>query len=127
MNLTIKPLENFTKSIKKLAKKYKNIAQDLKERQNELFEVLNSPYAVILYESPHRIEKLFEELAKFGPNRQIFAIKEATKLYEKRFLGTSIEVNDASVIFATQNALNKAGPFGEYSFTLLMDMAGMLT
>lgn len=66
------------------------------ERQNELFEVLNSPYAVILYESPHRIEKLFEELAKFGPNRQIFAIKEATKLYEKRFLGTSIEVNDAS-------------------------------
>lgn len=36
MNLTIKPLESFTKSIKKLAKKYKNIAFDLKELQNEL-------------------------------------------------------------------------------------------
>lgn len=66
------------------------------ERQNELFEALNSPYAVILYESPHRIEKLIEELAEFAPNRKIFAIKEATKLYEKRFLGTSLEVQQAS-------------------------------
>jgi len=62
------------------------------DRQNELFEVLNSPYAVIVYESPHRIEKLFEELAKFAPERKIFAIKEATKLYEKRFSGTSLDV-----------------------------------
>ena len=44
MNLTIKPLESFTKSIKKLAKKYKNIAQDLKQLQNEL---LNNPKAGI--------------------------------------------------------------------------------
>ena len=44
MNLTIKPLESFKKSIKKLAKKYKNIAQDLKELQNEL---LNNPKAGI--------------------------------------------------------------------------------
>lgn len=66
------------------------------DRQNELFEALNSPYAVILYESPHRIEKLIEELAEFAPHRKIFAIKEATKLYEKRFLGTSLEVRHAS-------------------------------
>jgi 16S rRNA (cytidine1402-2'-O)-methyltransferase len=58
------------------------------DRQNELFEVLGSPYAVILYESPHRIEKLVEELAQFAPSRNIFAIKEATKRYEKRFLAT---------------------------------------
>jgi len=44
MNLTIKPLESFKKSIKKLAKKYKNIAHDLKELQNEL---LNNPKAGI--------------------------------------------------------------------------------
>ena len=36
MTLTIKPLESFTESIKKLAKKYKNIALDLKDLQNEL-------------------------------------------------------------------------------------------
>jgi len=65
------------------------------ERQNELFEALNAPYAVIVYESPHRIEKLIEELANYAPNRTIFAIKEATKLYEKRFLGTSREVHAA--------------------------------
>ncbi len=44
MNLTIKPLESFTKSIKKLAKKYKNIAQDLKVLQHEL---RNNPKAGI--------------------------------------------------------------------------------
>jgi len=55
------------------------------DRQNELFEVLNAPHVVILYESPHRIEKLIEELVQFAPNRKIFAIKEATKRYEKRF------------------------------------------
>jgi len=65
------------------------------ERQNELFEALNAPYAIILYESPHRIEKLIEELAHYAPNRTIFAIKEATKLYEKRFFGTSLEVQSA--------------------------------
>ncbi len=65
------------------------------ERQNELNRALNSPYAVIFYESPHRIEKLIDELAKLAPNRQIFAIKEATKLYEKRFFGTSLEVQNA--------------------------------
>ena len=64
------------------------------ERQNELFEVLSQHFAVILYESPHRIEKLIEELAQFAPNRVIFAIKEATKLHEKRFLGTSLDVQE---------------------------------
>ena len=70
------------------------------ERQNELFEVLNAPYAVVLYESPHRIEKLIDELAQFAPHRSIFAIKEATKLHEKRFLGTALEVQMA---FQTAN------------------------
>lgn len=65
------------------------------ERQNELFEVLNSPYTVILYESPHRIEKLIDELATFSPKRFIFAIKEATKLHEKRFFGTSLDIQNA--------------------------------
>lgn len=66
------------------------------DRHNGLLEVLNAPYATIVYESPHRIEKLFEELAQFAPNRTIFAIKEATKLHEKRFLGTSLEVHAQS-------------------------------
>lgn len=70
------------------------------DRQNELFEALNAPYPIIVYESPHRIEKLIEELVQFAPDRPIFAIKEATKLHEKRFLGTSQEVHEA---FKTAN------------------------
>lgn len=66
------------------------------ERQNELFEVLNTPYTAIVYESPHRIEKLFEELAQYAPERKIFAIKEATKRYEKRFLATAQELQKLS-------------------------------
>ena len=62
------------------------------ERHQALLEVLNMPYATLLYESPHRIEKLFEELAHFAPERKIFAIKEATKLHERRFFGTSLSV-----------------------------------
>ena len=66
------------------------------ERHNGLLEALNAPYATLLYESPHRIEKLFEELATLAPKRTVFAIKEATKLHEKRFLGTALEVQNAS-------------------------------
>ncbi len=40
MNLTIKPLDNFVKEVKKLAKKYKKLGDDLKILQNVL---LNNP------------------------------------------------------------------------------------
>jgi 16S rRNA (cytidine1402-2'-O)-methyltransferase len=66
------------------------------ERHTQLLEALNAPYATILYESPHRIEKLIDELATLAPKRVIFAIKEATKLHERRFLGTSVEVKAQS-------------------------------
>lgn len=74
---------------------YGFLAHKGNDRYNELMEVLNLPYAVIVYESPHRIEKLMDELAHFAPERSIFAIKEATKLHEKRFLGTALEVQSA--------------------------------
>jgi 16S rRNA (cytidine1402-2'-O)-methyltransferase len=66
------------------------------ERHTQLLEALNAPYATILYESPHRIEKLIDELATLAPKRTIFAIKEATKLHERRFLGTSLQVQAES-------------------------------
>ncbi len=66
------------------------------ERHEGLLKALNAPYATILYESPHRIEKLLEELANLAPTRTIFAIKEATKRHEKRFLGTALEVQALS-------------------------------
>ena len=71
---------------------YGFLAHKGSERHTQLLEALNAPYATILYESPHSIEKLIEELATIAPKRTIFAIKEATKLHERRFLGTSLEV-----------------------------------
>ncbi len=71
---------------------YGFLAHKGSERHQGLLEVLNMPYATLLYESPHRIEQLFDELANLAPSRDIFAIKEATKLHEKRFIGTALEV-----------------------------------
>lgn len=71
---------------------YGFLAHKGNERHNQLLEALNTPYATLLYESPHRIEKLIEELAKIAPNRTLFAIKEATKLHEKRFFGNALEI-----------------------------------
>ncbi len=65
-----------------------------KERANALSEVINSINPIILYESPHRISKLADELAKNCPHRRLFAIKEATKKFEKKFFSFSKDFPD---------------------------------
>ncbi len=56
-----------------------------KQREEELNKVLNSPLNSVLYESPHRLLKLLKEISKKDPNRELFLIKEATKMYESKF------------------------------------------
>ena len=53
-----------------------------KEREDKLLNVLENDKISILYESPHRIEKLIDELKKYAPERTIFLAKELTKLHE---------------------------------------------
>ena len=53
-----------------------------KERENKLLKVLENDKISILYESPHRIEKLINELKKYIPERTIFLAKELTKIHE---------------------------------------------
>jgi 16S rRNA (cytidine1402-2'-O)-methyltransferase len=55
-------------------------------RQNALKEIVNFSYPVIVYESPHRIEKFFEELGSLYPDIEIFAAKEISKLHQTYFL-----------------------------------------
>lgn len=62
-------------------------------RKTILYEILQHKCNVIIYESTHRILKLFEELSKLAPQRDIFVIKEATKKYETHFAGTAEELN----------------------------------
>jgi 16S rRNA (cytidine1402-2'-O)-methyltransferase len=61
-----------------------------KSRKDALDKALNSGFVTIIYESPHRIQKLVEELCKLASAREIFLIKEATKLHEKKFKGSTI-------------------------------------
>jgi len=56
-----------------------------KDRVAQLEEVMFSGYVSILYESPHRLLKLFEQICNIDENREIFLIKEATKLYQKSY------------------------------------------
>ncbi len=63
-----------------------------KERKKELQNALYSGYITILYESPHRVLKLIDEIVSLEPNREIFLIKEATKLHQKSFLDSALNI-----------------------------------
>lgn len=54
-------------------------------RASKLEEVLNNSRVSILYESPHRLIKLLEELNKKEPNRTIFLVKEISKKFQETF------------------------------------------
>lgn len=60
-----------------------------KERETKLQEALFSGYVTILYESPHRLEKLLKQIQKFDPDREIFLAKELTKRYQTFFKGNA--------------------------------------
>jgi len=63
-----------------------------KDRLNQLQEVMFSGYVSILYESPHRILKLVEQICNIDENREIFLLKEATKLYQRSFKGLAKDI-----------------------------------
>ena len=62
-----------------------------KERANAFDYVLNLDIPVVIYESPHRIEKFADELSSLDFDRELFAIKEATKQFERKFFGKAKE------------------------------------
>jgi len=74
-----------------------------KDRKNALNEVINLTYPVVIYEAPHRILKLAVELAEVCPKRRLFAIKEATKKFEKKFY------SKAEDFLAFLNSINTKG------------------
>ncbi len=87
-----------------------------KDRENSLNEVINSPNPAIIYESPHRIEKLAKELETACPQRKLFAVKEATKKFEKKFFAKSSDF---------PNFLNSINTKGEWTLVLEPKEPGM--
>ncbi len=65
-----------------------------KGRQKLLDEVALMKRTVVMYESPHRIEKLMEELALRVPERHLVIAKELTKMFEHIASGTVLEIKD---------------------------------
>ena len=61
-------------------------------RQAGLQEALYNGYTTILYESPHRLEKLLKEIASEEDGRELFVAKELTKKYQTFFHGRAGEI-----------------------------------
>ncbi len=63
-----------------------------KDRAESLNGALSSGYTTVLYESPHRLEKLLNELADEAKDREIFLAKELTKKFQNYFRGTALDI-----------------------------------
>lgn len=63
-----------------------------KERAAALAEAMNNGYNTVLYESPHRLEKLLEEIAEVEGERELFLAKELSKKYQRYYRGTAKEL-----------------------------------
>ncbi|MCD6433347.1 MAG: 16S rRNA (cytidine(1402)-2'-O)-methyltransferase [Sulfurimonas sp.] len=66
-------------------------------RSAGLQKALHNGYTTILYESPHRLEKLLLEIVKEEPTRELFLAKELSKKYQKYLHGSAKEVLDKLV------------------------------
>jgi 16S rRNA (cytidine1402-2'-O)-methyltransferase len=64
-----------------------------KERSTALAQVMSNTYNTVLYESPHRLEKLLDEVLLLDENRELFLAKEISKKYQRYYRGTAKELN----------------------------------
>lgn len=63
-----------------------------KGRQTALKYIAASQCPVVLYESPHRIIKLLQELDKHAPERHITIARELTKMHEQVLSGSAAQL-----------------------------------
>lgn len=62
------------------------------KRIKKLADLLNYEGLIILYESPHRIIKLLEEMAEIFPDCKVLIGRELTKKFESIYYGTAKEL-----------------------------------
>jgi len=62
------------------------------QRSSELNKIMNSDTNIVLYEAPHRIDKLITEIANIDENRELFFAKELTKKFQNYYRGTAKEL-----------------------------------
>lgn len=59
------------------------LGKSSKEMRQGIKAVEKSPWPVVLYESPHRLLKILEQMAKQFPDREMSISREITKRYEE--------------------------------------------
>ena len=62
------------------------------DRKEKLDTVMSNQHISILYESPHRLLKLLEEIKDIDPSKEIFLVKELTKMHQKHYKGSSLDI-----------------------------------
>ena len=61
-----------------------------KGRQTRLKLLAQEPRTIVIYVSPHKLNKTLKEIVMyFGPNRQISVSRELSKIYEETLRGTA--------------------------------------
>ncbi len=72
---------------------YEGFLPHKKGRKTRWEFIATSPVTVVLYESPHRIEKCIREIVQYcGPDRKCAIVREISKMYEEAIRGTAQEV-----------------------------------
>ncbi len=61
------------------------------KRKKELHELKKLKYTIIIYESPHRLDKTLTNILEIMGNRNISISREITKKHEEVFRGTTLE------------------------------------
>ena len=64
-----------------------------KERASAFADAMNNGYNTVLYESPHRLEKLLDEVEALDEDRELFLAKEISKKYQNYYRGTVKALN----------------------------------
>ncbi len=68
------------------------LPQKGERRRRRVEALLEEERTVILYESPHRIGRLVEEISNRAPGRPLAVARELTKLHEEIWRGTAAEL-----------------------------------
>lgn len=62
------------------------------QRISQLESIMSDDKLAILYESPHRLLKLLEEIVQIDENRTLFLSKELTKLHQQKYKDSAIKL-----------------------------------
>lgn len=71
---------------------YEGFLPQKKGRKTRLEGLAGEHRTIVLYESPHRLARLLDELAELMPDRRVSVSRELTKKFEETVTGTAEEV-----------------------------------